>query len=300
MRRFFKFVGILLLLVVLVAAGLLGVAYWRSDEAMARRLELPKAALNVTGSAEQIARGEHLAATRGCSGCHGPDFTGHTVIEAAPIGRLVATNITRGQGGVGAHYGPEELEKAIRHGVGYDGRPLILMPAYDFAGLSDDDVAALAAYLAQVPAVDNTPPHSTVGPLARVLWLFGKFPLLPYDMVPKDTGPIVAPPAAITAEYGRYVAQSCIGCHGQHYSGGHIPGTPPDFKDPQNLTPDPSGLKNWSEADFLRAMREGKRPDGTELDKFMPWRDFRQMSDTELKALWAYLQTVPPKPFGQR
>jgi mono/diheme cytochrome c family protein len=300
MRKLLKFVGYLLLLLVLAVAALLGVAYWRSNEAMARRIELPDAPLAMTGSADQLARGEHLAVTRGCSGCHGPDFSGHVVIEAAPIGRLVASNLTRGAGGLGAHYDPQKFERAIRHAVAYDGRPLILMPAYDFAGLSDDDVAALAAYLGQVQPVDKTPPPSVIGPLARVLWLFGKFPLLPVDMVPANTGPITAPPEAVTPEYGHYIAKSCTGCHGDGFSGGHIPGTPPDFKDPANLTPDPTGLKNWSEADFIRAMREGKRPDGSAIDTFMPWKDFGKMSDTELKAVWAYLQTLPAKPRGKR
>jgi mono/diheme cytochrome c family protein len=300
MRRFFKFVGILLLLVVFAAGALLGYAWWRSNEAMARRIQVPDAALDVNGGAEQIERGRHLVETRGCMGCHGPDLSGRVVIDAAPIGRYIAPNITRGAGGKGALYDAVKLEHAVRHGVAHDGRPIVLMPAYDYAGLSDEDVAALAAYVAQAPPVDKTQDGVVVGPLARVLWLFGKFPLLPVDMVPKDTGPIAAPTAAVTAEYGRYVAQSCIGCHGAGYSGGHIPGTPPDFKDPQNLTPHETGLKTWGEADFMRAMREGKRPDGSDIDPFMPWKEFARMDDTELRALWAFLQTVPPKPLGQR
>jgi cytochrome c553 len=300
MRRFFKFVGRLLLLVVVAVGGLVGYAWWRSNEAMARRIELPAAALQVNGSAEQIERGKHLAETRGCTGCHELDFSGRTVIDSGAIGHMIAPNITRGAGGKGAPYDASKLEHAVRHGVAHDGRPLLFMPAYDFAGWSDDDVAALAAYFAQVPPVDKAQPESNVGPLGRVLWLFGKFPLLPVDLVPKDTGPIAHPVAAVTPEYGKYVAQSCVGCHGAGYAGGHIPGTPPDFKDPQNLTPHETGLAKWSEQDFLKAMREGKRPDGSTLDPFMPWKEFAKMDDTELRALWAFLRTVPAKPFGQR
>ena len=54
----------------------------------------------------------------------------------------------------------------------------------------------------------------------------------------------------------------------------------------------------WTESDFVRAMREGLRKDGTALAPQMPWQAYRQMSDTELKALWAYLQTVPPREKG--
>jgi hypothetical protein len=60
-----------------------------------------------------------------------------------------------------------------------------------------------------------------------------------------------------------------------------------------NITPHETGLSDWTEADFIRAMREGKRKDGTAISEFMPWRAYGQMSDAELRAIWAYLQTVP-------
>ena len=60
-----------------------------------------------------------------------------------------------------------------------------------------------------------------------------------------------------------------------------------DLLTPQKL------FKSWSESDFIRALREGKRKDGTAINRMMPWRAYGQMTDTELKAVWAYLQTVP-------
>jgi hypothetical protein len=70
---------------------------------------------------------------------------------------------------------------------------------------------------------------------------------------------------------------------------------------PANLTPDgATGLGDWTEADFIRALREGKRPDGSSLSPQMPWMAFGQMNDTELKALWLYLQSVPAQPYGNR
>ena len=65
-----------------------------------------------------------------------------------------------------------------------------------------------------------------------------------------------------------------------------------------NLTPEAIG--DWTEADFFRAMREGRRPDGRGLDPFMPWRSFSAMSDTELSALWLYLQSASPKATGNK
>lgn len=105
----------------------------------------------------------------------------------------------------------------------------------------------------------------------------------------------------VSVAYGRYLAAGCTGCHGLGYSGGPIPGAPPSFPPAANLTPDnASGLGRWSEADFLRALREGVRPDGSTINPVMPWKNFARMSDTELKALYLFLQQVPAQPRGNR
>ena len=61
-----------------------------------------------------------------------------------------------------------------------------------------------------------------------------------------------------------------------------------------NLTPHETGLKGWTESDFIRALREGKRKDGSDISRMMPWQAYGRMTDTELKSIWSYLQTVPP------
>jgi hypothetical protein len=73
---------------------------------------------------------------------------------------------------------------------------------------------------------------------------------------------------------------------------------PPGLPPASNLTP--AGIGAWTEADFVRALREGKRPDGSPLNEFMPWKVFRGMTDAEYHALWLYLRSVPPKPFGNK
>jgi mono/diheme cytochrome c family protein len=72
---------------------------------------------------------------------------------------------------------------------------------------------------------------------------------------------------------------------------------PPDAfpRNPPNLTPDSAtGIGRWSEADFRRALREGIRPDGDSIHPFMPWRQFRRMSEEDLRAIWTYLRTLEP------
>jgi len=46
--------------------------------------------------------------------------------------------------------------------------------------------------------------------------------------------------------------------------------------------------------------REGKKPDGSAVDPFMPWQAMGKFSDTELEALWMYVRSVPPRPAGKR
>jgi cytochrome c553 len=111
--------------------------------------------------------------------------------------------------------------------------------------------------------------------------------------------PAVVTPA-VTAEYGRYVAASCTGCHGENLSGGKIEVGPPDWPPAANLTPHAQGrISKWQEADFLKALRTAKRPDGSEINPVMP-RAFGQLEEVELKAIWKYLQTLPAAATGVR
>lgn len=73
---------------------------------------------------------------------------------------------------------------------------------------------------------------------------------------------------------------------------------PPDLPPASNLTP--TGIGTWSEADFITALRTGKRRDGSTIDSFMPIETFAQMTDEEAQALWLYIKGVPPKPFGNK
>lgn len=168
------------------------------------------------------------------------------------------------------------------------------MPVGDFRLLSDADTAALVAYLQSLPGSDNDPGETEIRPLGRVLAMFGRFDLVPAEGLDHAPRARTAPPAGPTADYGAYLAQVCTGCHGGDWAGQRVPGTPPELPPATNLTPHTQGLAGWTEADFLRAMREGRRPDGSPLDEFMPWRVYAAMTDVELRAIWAHLSALPP------
>ena len=290
MRRFLKWVVGLVGVLVLAVAALYAFAWHRSEQAMAKTYTVSDPPLTVKHDPETLARGAHLFATRGCADCHGADAGGKVVFDAGPVAKIVAPNITRG--GHLMHLGPDQVAAAIRHGIRPDGHAMVFMPSGDFHEMSDEDTAAIVAHLQALPASNNVPPPLEVRPLGRILYLFGKFPLLPGESLDHSPRARTAPPIAATPEYGKYLAQGCTGCHGENFGGQHVPGTPPEFPDSQNLTP--ANLGAWQEADFLRAIHEGTRPDGSKLDKFMPWETYAKMSDVELQALWAYLRTLPP------
>jgi mono/diheme cytochrome c family protein len=301
MKRALRFVAVGALVLVgalaLIASGVYGVSEYR----IGKTFELPSSDLVMHNDAETIALGRHIAVTRGCTDCHGADLRGTTIIDDPLAGRISGTNLTRGKGGMGDHYTDQELATAIRHGIRPNGKALLFMPSHEFYPLSDEDVGALVAFIRSVEPIDHQPPKHRVGPLARALFLAGQMPLVAAELIDHKGARPAAPPAGPTAEYGAYLATGCIGCHGPTYSGGKIPGTPPSFPIVRNITPDrETGIGAWTEADFFRAMREGKRPDGSDLDPFMPVENTRQMTDDEIRAIWYFLNTLPPKPHGNR
>lgn len=302
LKRALKWTGRVLGGLVLVVFLALAGVYAVSEARMRRTYRVDPGPVAVRTDAEAVRQGAHLAVTRGCTDCHGADLGGKVFIDDAPVARLAGSNLTRGRGGVAARYAADaDWVRAIRNGVAPDGRALLFMPSHEFNPLGDEDVGALVAYIRSLPPVDSDLPAPSVGPLGRALFLAGQVPLLPAELIDHAAPRRAAPAPGVTAEYGAYLATGCTGCHGAGFSGGRIPGTPPDWKAAANLTPDPAtGLGRWTEQDFVRAMRTGRRPDGSGIDPLMPWKGLASMTDTELRALWAYLRTVPAKPYGSR
>ena len=301
--RVVRWIGIglggLIGLVLIAAVALYLIAGGRIDRTYAISAE----AIAIPTDQASIDRGRHLATAIGkCVDCHGQNLGGTIFLDvtAPPLFRAVAPNLTRGQGGLGGQLSDADFARAIRHGVGPDGKALLVMPADDYYAMSDADLGALIAYIRSLPPVDSQLPPSEIRPLGRILLAAGQLPPFPAEVIDHSASRDVAPPAGVTPEYGRYLAMTggCTGCHGLGLSGGAIPGVPPDFPKARNITP--TGIGSWTEEDFFRALREGKRPDGSSLNPFMPWMATRQMTDDEIKALLAFLRTVPPRPDGMR
>jgi cytochrome c553 len=276
--------GAVVVLLVLALAGLYAV----TAGPLGRRYELPDSPVRAATDSAALARGRHLVEAVGkCQECHGGDFGGKVMADDPMFGRLVASNLTSGEGGL-ENYSDADFERAIRHGVGQDGRALIFMPAEAFSVLSDADLAAVIGYMRTLPPVDRRVPGPRVGPIARALYLAGNFPLLPVELVDHDAARVMPEPG-VSAQYGEYLASAggCRSCHGADLAGTGEPSAPDITR---------SRLESWTERDFFRAIREGRRPDGSVIDpEKMPWVRSSQMTDDEIKATWTYIRSLPGK-----
>lgn len=273
-----------------VGAGVFGITTFRMQRTWTPAVAAPR----VPTDSASVARGQHLAlAVANCAHCHGADLGGKAFIDGGAVGQLYAANLTRGRGGIGRAMSDADWVRAIRHGVGRDGKSLWFMPAETFQGMSDEDVGALVAYLKTLTPIDRVLPASEIGVLGRVLYIAGRFPFLTAETVRHDRA---APPRverAVTAEYGYYLARlgGCIGCHGNSLAGGRVPGAPASVPLAPNLTP--VGLAHYTEESFVRALRDGIKPDGSRIDPFMPIDATRAWTDDERRAVWTYLRTIP-------
>jgi cytochrome c5 len=292
--------GGLLGAVVLGAVGFVAFQVNRFDSSMDKVYDVPVPNVVVSTDPAVIARGSHLAeAIAGCtsSDCHGADLAGGKTMDFGPLGKITGPNISKA--GLGAAYTPGEMFRLVRHGLKKDGRSVRFMPANEIGWLPDSDITAIISYLATLPPVTKPNGPSELGTLAKVL---DRFDLLALDVarVIDHQNVEIGPAPTPTAAYGRFLAKTCTGCHGKTLSGGPIPGAPPDLPVPSNITPDASGLRGWSYEDFDRLLTQGIRKNGKKLDPFMPISGFGKMDETEKRALWAHLTTLPPLPFGGR
>jgi mono/diheme cytochrome c family protein len=300
MKRLLRWTGVALGAVVGLVVLALAAVYGVSEFRLRKTYDVPAVALSLRDDSATIARGKHIATIRGCIDCHTGNLGGGKFIDVPLLGTVYAANLTRGENGAASFFTDADWDRAIRHGVKPDGKPLLVMPAQEYKDLSDEDLAAVVAYLRSVPPVDTPPRENRVGPLGRFLEVTGKAIVVPASHLDHTAPRKPAPPAGPTAEYGAYLITGCSGCHGEKLSGGPVPGSPPDSPPALNLTPDPAtGLGKWTEADFTRVLREGKKPDGSEVRAPMPWKLTSELTDDEIHALWLYLRSVPARGFEE-
>src|SRR5690606_10791069 len=134
-------------------------------------------------------------------------------------------------------------------------------------------------------------PEPKTGPLGTMLVATGQLPFAA-ALIDHTAPPMEDIEAAVSVEYGEYLATTCTGCHRPDFTGGPLPGAGPDDVPAANLTP-AGNLGNWTQEAFIQTLRTGVTPEGKELDPtVMPWPITQQMSDDELAAVWLYLRRL--------
>jgi cytochrome c553 len=290
LKKALQIAGAFVALVVVLCAAAFGTLVWMGERKLARTVDIRVVPVPFAKGAQPAALGRYLYESRGCGECHGPDGHGLPFLEEPGGIYVKAPNITSGPGGVVSGYTEADWVRAIRHGVSPQRRALMVMPSEDYSRLNDTDFAALVAYVRTLPPVAGEAAVLRLPMLVKALYGVG----IVKDAAEKidhRAPPSTGVPVAATAEYGAYVAQMCVGCHGSAFKGGPIPGAPPAWPPAANLAAGPgSAMARYDTAEkFAAMMRSGKRPDGSAVSAVMPFASLRNLNDTDLQAMYAYL-----------
>ena len=296
MKKWIRWAGGIVAGAVVLVVGAAVVGYQLGERKQARRVDIAVKPVPYATDAQALERGKYLFESRGCVDCHGKNGGGREFVNDGNGLRLAGPNIT--PGGVTAEYKPEDWVRTVRHGVKRNGQPLMIMPSEDYNRFTDVDLAALVAYVRTLPPAQGGAAVIELPLPVRVLYGFGAIKDAA-QKIDHSLPPAQPVPFAVNAQHGAYVANMCLGCHGEHLSGGKIPGGPPDWPPAANLTPgENSALARYKDAGtFVAMLRSGKRPDGTPI-KVMPFESLSKINDVDAQALYEYLKTVPPRPAG--
>jgi mono/diheme cytochrome c family protein len=275
--------------------------------------DTPMPAVTASTDSAVIERGRYVVRNlASCPICHGDPKQYPSIVagEEVPLsggfefkippGNFYARNITPDETGIG-HFTDGQIARALRSGVGNDGRALL--PFMEMQGLSDEDLIAVVSYLRSQPPVHTVVPAHEPNLLGHVVIAT----VLAKPIGPKETPPQRNPSGA-TVENGRYLVESvanCWACHTQRNPntgalvGPHLGGAtmaddwnPKRTWAPPNLTSDPTTgrLAQFTEDQFVERMRAGRAFPGSP----MPWQGFRKLHEEDLRAIFRYLKTLPP------
>ena len=292
MKKVFKWIGIALGSLVGLILVLAAVFYLMGNARLNKIYDFPPSDIVLPIDAASIEYGKHRAEIL-CQGCHGDDLSGvNNWFDGGPLGKIDSANLTSGEGGIGIDFTTEDYVRAIRHGIDLEGKPIFMVAVPSTAYLSDEDLGAIIAYVKTVPPVDHKTNGQNFTPLAKTMAGAGVLGDLPVEVVSYDVH-VTAPERGASVEYGEYLMNinDCRLCHGQELAGGPSP-DPTDKWISPNLTPG-GELGFWTEDQFISTLRTGVTPSGHQLNENMPWQDYREFYDDELKAIWLYLQSLP-------
>jgi hypothetical protein len=269
--------------------------------------------LKVERTPERIERGKKLVGLL-CQQCHyNPKtggLTGRYLDDAPPeFGKAYSANITNHpEFGIGS-WTDGEIAYLLRTGVKRDGQ---YAPPYmpKLPLISDEDLFSVIAFLRSDNELVRSRDAQTIPCAPSFLTKF--LCRVAFSPLPYPENPVIAPdPADITA-YGRYLACAVVDCYSCHsadftkadpinpekslgfFGGGNeMRGTDGRVVVTANITPDKeTGIGNWTQEEFIEAVRVGRRPDGKQLRLPMP--PYVMLDSADAAAIYSFLRTVPP------
>ncbi|HVP56123.1 MAG TPA: c-type cytochrome [Candidatus Eisenbacteria bacterium] len=297
-------------LLLLIAAGITFTIGWRPFFGPDARTLTDR---KFESTRQRLERGKYIAtALSGCIYCHSPHgwkapgtpveagMEGAGAVEpyADLPGKIVAPNLTPDKETGAGDWTDDQLARAIREGIGHDGRALFpVMPYPRFREMSDEDLASVVVYLRSLPAVRHELPNTEI--IFPVKYLIRSVPKPLTSAVPDVT------PDAGPVRYGAHLVNlaGCGDCHTPQVQGQNVPGM--DFAGGQpfpgpwpmvasaNITPDNTGIAGYTDDSFLQVIRTGS-VNGQVLSDVMPTMIYKNLTDTDLKAMFAYLRTLKP------
>ncbi len=261
---------------------------------------------------DRLERGRYLVTSvSGCVFCHGEldwQASGFPVRAGTEGGGrrwdkeglpwMTAPNITPDPETGAGRWTDDMLARAIREGIGHDGRALFpIMPYTQYRHMSDEDLASIVVYIRSLPAVKRVlPPAAVPFPLNHLI-----------NGVPEPVeGPVSTPDRSDPVRYGAYLVRlgACRDCHTQQdqrgqrilaleFGGGFVLTGPYGQVASGNITPSPSGIPYYSPDLFVEMMRTG-RVKARKIHDQMPWTVYGRATEQDLRAIFAYLQTLRP------
>lgn len=298
LKKLALILGTLVGLIGLAVVALYGLGQYRLN----RTYTVDPESITLPTDSASLLEGQRIFRYRGCEACHGEGLEGLVYLDNPALGQVITPNLTSGAGGIGNERTEIDLLRAVRHGLGPDGKPLLFMPSTEFYFLSERDLGAVLSYIRSVPPLDNQPDPSQLSSTGFIAMnLTREITFLPAELIPHDSPPPDPPEPGLTAEYGEYLSLSCPVCHGLVLSGGEIPGFPPEWPAAGNLTMGAgSRLPFWGQEGFIDILRDGEKHGRAIHPDYMPWTSYRYMTDLELRAVYTYLLSLEPKPYGNR
>jgi mono/diheme cytochrome c family protein len=273
--------------VLIAPAALAGWVWWKSEAHLRSFPDPPVFAMAIPSDKAAIARGRHIAQTRGCTSCHGDAMQGAPFHDGPWFYRSVAADVAQ----LAKTESAAALERAIRHGIGHDGRALYDMPSFNFLHLRDADVADLIAFLRSLPAAEHALPSPSLGWQIRWNLATGQDAAIPAFLgrVPKLSFQSHRDPAVRRGEY--LAMTSCNECHGFGLRGDDPFGGP---------APDLAIAGSYEKADFVKLMRKGKAAGDRELPMMsgVARKRFARWTDGEVDDLFAFLQAMSARANG--